>query len=357
MAKKPMKFGPRKRYAEGGTDDRYKARYDRKVADIESDYKKAQANKTGRAAEVAKAKYEQRMADAKDDLAKWTGGDRTATRAGEKAAERNLTLTRRYGSAEPKLEDKPLATPKGPSDTEAAKISAMAPKGQTFKQAFAAARKNPEAMKAGKFTWNGKSFSTALASEKKTTPTPVRRTTVSAAAKTPTPASTPKQADKAPESNKGTTSARTTPARTAPGYTQTAAEKRAAELRADVAASRKLATDKKDYSGSAIAARLKNAFGINAARENTARALEQQSQRNRWQSVEAEGRKNAEDYAKSKKRAERIAAGNKPNATPTEKFYAKYPDAMKKGGAVKKMAKGGKVDGCAVRGKTRARMK
>ena len=101
-------------------------------------------------------------------------------------------------------------------------------------------------------------------------------------------------------------------------------------------------------------ARLKKYLGITGARESTAKGLEQQGQRSRWQSVEAEGRKNAEDYAKSKKRAERIAAGNKPNATPTEKFYAKYPDAMKKGGAVKKMAKGGKIDGCAVRGKTKA---
>ena len=88
MARKVRKFG------DGGD-----TRYDRKLKDIESDYAKAMGRKTGRAAEVAKAKYEQRMADAKDDLAKRTGIDRTTTRAAEKAAERNLTTTRRYGAS------------------------------------------------------------------------------------------------------------------------------------------------------------------------------------------------------------------------------------------------------------------
>ena len=86
-----------KKFAEGGSD-KYKAKYDRKVADIKSDYDKAMKGKTGKAADVAKAKYEQRMADAKDDLAKWTKSDRTETRAGEKAAERNLSMTRKYGA-------------------------------------------------------------------------------------------------------------------------------------------------------------------------------------------------------------------------------------------------------------------
>ena len=111
-----------KKFADGGSSDRTKARYDRKIADIESDYAKAKARKTGRALDVAEAKYNQRMADAKDDLAKWTGADRTATRAGEKAAERELTMTRRYGSAKPKFEDKPLVGA-GPSDADIAKIN------------------------------------------------------------------------------------------------------------------------------------------------------------------------------------------------------------------------------------------
>lgn len=159
-----------KKFSEGGSD-KYKARYDRKVADIKSDYEKAQARKTGRAAEVAKAKYEQRLADADDDLAKWTKSDRTATRASEKAAEKNLSMTRKFGArssenlvakAENKLAEK---VPLSSVDTTGGKS-----KPSSFKEAFAAARKNPEAMKAGKFTWNGKSYSTAIAGEKKAPP-------------------------------------------------------------------------------------------------------------------------------------------------------------------------------------------
>jgi len=68
---------------------------DRRMKDIEKDYKIALAK--GKNEGVAKAKYEQRMADAADDYAKRTGADRTKTRAAEKAAEVNLTKTRKYG--------------------------------------------------------------------------------------------------------------------------------------------------------------------------------------------------------------------------------------------------------------------
>ena len=156
MARKKMR-----KFSEGGSD-KYKARYDRKVADIESDYKKAQGRKTGRDAEVAKAKYEQRMADAKDDLAKWTKSDRTATRAAESAAEKNLSMTRKFGArsseglvakAEDKLADKaPLSSVNVPA--------ASVPK-QSFKEAFAAARKAGDKT----FKWEGKSFTTQLKGE------------------------------------------------------------------------------------------------------------------------------------------------------------------------------------------------
>ena len=86
-----------KKFAEGGRASRGQARYDRMMKDIESDYAKKK-DRPGRAGEVAKAKYEQRMADAKDDLAKARGEDRSQTRAAEKAAERNLTTTRKYGA-------------------------------------------------------------------------------------------------------------------------------------------------------------------------------------------------------------------------------------------------------------------
>ena len=86
-----------KKFAEGGRASRGQARYDRMMKDIESDYAKKK-DRPGRAGEVAKAKYEQRMADAKDDLAKARGEDRSQTRAAEKASERNLSMTRKYGA-------------------------------------------------------------------------------------------------------------------------------------------------------------------------------------------------------------------------------------------------------------------
>lgn len=70
-----------------------KSRYDRKMKDIEKDYRIALAK--GKNEGVAKAKMEQRVADAKDDLAKWTKSDRSATSAAEKAAEAALTEARK----------------------------------------------------------------------------------------------------------------------------------------------------------------------------------------------------------------------------------------------------------------------
>lgn len=96
-----------KKFSAGGAQ----GRYERRMADIEKDFKKAMARKTGKDAEVAEAKRQQRIADAKDDLAKRTGGDRTATRAAEKLAESNLTKTRKYGA--PKAVTKDAAGPTG----------------------------------------------------------------------------------------------------------------------------------------------------------------------------------------------------------------------------------------------------
>jgi type II secretory pathway pseudopilin PulG len=81
-----------KRFAEGG-DTYYTARRARKEADIESDYQKAL--KAGKNAQIALAKKEQRMADAADDFAKWTRADRSQTRAAESAAESALKEARR----------------------------------------------------------------------------------------------------------------------------------------------------------------------------------------------------------------------------------------------------------------------
>jgi hypothetical protein len=94
-----------KKFSEGGAQGRYA----RRMADIDKDFKKAMARKTGKDAEVAEAKRQQRIADAKDDLAKRTGADRTATRAAERAAESNLTKTRKYGAPKAVIAEAPIA--------------------------------------------------------------------------------------------------------------------------------------------------------------------------------------------------------------------------------------------------------
>jgi hypothetical protein len=347
-----------KKFADGGGTDRY----NRKVADIESDYAKQQ--KSGRNVGVAKAKYEQRMADAKDDLAKWTGTDRTKTRADEKAAESNLSMTRRYGSRTSALDalmDKPNKLLES-SKTDLGPVGPT-PKLKTapvsFAGAFRAARKDKGA--GSTFTWNGKSYSTNMASDKPAAPKPAARSTSSSAPKpaarstsSSAPSSTPKPATgtSAPATKDVVKAAQNAPK---PMYTPSPSDTRAAKLLADAADTRKRAADTKDHSGSAIYARLQNMLGITGSREQVARNMQATAQRARWADVTAQGEKDKTAAADAQRRADRIAAGNKPNATMTEKFYAQNPDAMKKGGAVKKMAKGGSIDGIAQRGKTRCK--
>ena len=95
-----------KKFSAGGAQ----GRYDRRMADIEKDRKIALAK--GKNADVAEAKAAQRIADAKDDLAKRTGADRTATRAAERAAESNLTKTRKYGAPKAVTAEASVSEPK-----------------------------------------------------------------------------------------------------------------------------------------------------------------------------------------------------------------------------------------------------
>ena len=97
-----------KKFSAGGAQ----GRYDRRMADIEKDFKKNSAGKSGKALEVLEAKRMQRTADAKDDLAKRTGADRSATRAAERAAESNLTKTRKYGAPQAVSKLEPIASEK-----------------------------------------------------------------------------------------------------------------------------------------------------------------------------------------------------------------------------------------------------
>jgi len=97
-----------KKFSAGGAQ----GRYDRRMADIDKDFKKNSAGKSGKALEVLEAKRMQRTADAKDDLAKRTGADRSATRAAERAAESNLTKTRKYGAPQAVSKLEPIASEK-----------------------------------------------------------------------------------------------------------------------------------------------------------------------------------------------------------------------------------------------------
>lgn len=102
-----------RRFAEGG-DTYQTARRARKEADIESDYQKAL--KAGKNAQIALAKKEQRMADAADDFAKWTRADRTQTRAAERAAESALSEARRTQGRS--ITDRDLGSRINPAPTE-----------------------------------------------------------------------------------------------------------------------------------------------------------------------------------------------------------------------------------------------
>ena len=170
MARKMRKF------SDGGA----MGKYARRMADIKKDFAKDSAGKSGRALEVLEAKRAQRTADAEDDRAKRTGADRTATRAAERAAESNLTKTRKYGA--PQSVTKDTAGPTGKvTDTlgalTAPKSDSSIGKPKSFGAAFKDARSR---LGAGKtFTFNGKSFTTNIAGEGRkaadTAPTKVQR--------------------------------------------------------------------------------------------------------------------------------------------------------------------------------------
>jgi hypothetical protein len=153
-----------KKFSAGGAQ----GKYDRRMADIKKDFAKDSAGKSGRALEVLEAKRAQRIADAEDDRAKRMGTDRTATRKAEYEAEQRLSRTRRFGA------DKPAATPAAPPAKTTAPAAAPAAetakakpqsRREAFNEAFRAARKDPEAMKRGVFTFNGEKFSTKMAGE------------------------------------------------------------------------------------------------------------------------------------------------------------------------------------------------
>jgi hypothetical protein len=198
-----------RKFSAGGAQ----GRYDRRMADIEKDYKIALAK--GKNEGVAKAKYEQRKADAEDDRAKRTGADRTATRAAEKASEaalkearrtKGMSITKRDMTNDFKkyFADKPMTA-------KAAKPAAETPKAkpqttrQEFNAAFSAAR--AKAIKEGRdpnketFMFGGKKKVALMAGEGRKAPAsttttaaknPPASTTTTAAKNPPAAATTPK---------------------------------------------------------------------------------------------------------------------------------------------------------------------
>ena len=184
-----------KKFATGGSA-KYDAKIARKRADIESDYQKAL--KGGKNKDVAKAKYEQRMADADDDYAKWTGADRTKTRAAEKQSEATLSEARRTKGASIARRDRIVASDKGAPESSGvpSEIKTAKPKVDTGSLSFGDAFKAARASGDKTFTWKGKSFTTQMAGEsapgKRTAPAAKVNKPAAPAAKAPaTPAKAP----------------------------------------------------------------------------------------------------------------------------------------------------------------------
>jgi hypothetical protein len=329
-----------KKFGTGGSTNEDRMR--RKTDDIQSDYQKAQTRNAGNTAKlnVAKAKYEQRMADAKDDMAKWSGGDRTATRAGEKAAESALSEARRT---------------KGDSiarrDALGAKLDAEGP--------AITPSKLPDLKVSGAPSTAASSSSPA---PRRSAPPPV----------------TPRPVTPRPGAGAGAGAA---------GKPSDASKNNLEDIRAKGAALRNSFTGppkpkesdnsrvqsaeaRRDRMGSVLAAPFKafaNYNPVSLASSLAARAIfdgepskpskpaTPAAPRQRT-ALEAERKANYEKRAASERAAgrngsadmfEREAARLKKGGAVKKKPAAKKP-------AVKKYAKGGSIDGCAIRGKTRA---
>ena len=379
MARKMKKFA---------SGDRVMARYDRKIADIKKDYDKAL--RSGKDKAVAEAKYKQRMADADDDKAKWSGADRTATRAAERTAEQNLSSARRVSRAAPgtsrtsvmdAMAAKNAEPIKTSTDTSSLKKPSIARPGASFKEAFAAARKSGDKT----FSWNGKSFSTAVKGEGTTkqkavsrTGTPAKKDNAPAPAKKDNaPASTKKDNAPAPASNvmrDALASGKPTgpmkggfvrtgspgsgsilpPKAAAPRQADTRMGDYATRLEQSAAAKRKIEAGNTSDPNAARIARLKNALGFGSSGdEGVAKALrrsEMIKEQGRAAVAASRAKSDAAAAAAEKKRIEE----GKAKARAGNPFYQSYLNKAK-GGKVKGYAKGGKIDGCAVRGKTRAK--
>jgi len=374
-----------KKFAAGGAQ----GRYDRRMADIEKDYKKAMARKTGKAAEVAEAKRQQRIADAKDDLAKRTGADRTATRAAEAAAEKTLTKARKRSGVKSVVAD--TAGPTGKIADTLGAITApkseLANKPSSFKEAFKEARSR---LGAGKtFTFGGKSYTTNIAGEgRKPVQKPVQK-----AAPTPEKKAVPektiapskfdskafadlkaKVAAAKPVTNTGGTLLRGRPG-------GTPLVRYGKDIANDPARAAKLATLKKAAEAPGATQFAKDRYkdaassgmyakGGSVKKEKTMKYAKGGSTSSKppqptpaERAAGAKFRKSIKNIKPTPEQAAAIGRGNRSTGMAKGgKAATKFGAAMKKksadtkGRAMMKFAKGGSIDGCAVKGKTKTSM-
>jgi hypothetical protein len=343
-----------KKFSAGGAQ----GKYDRRMADIKKDFAKDSAGKSGRALEVLEAKRAQRIADAEDDRAKRMGTDRTATRKAEYDAEKNLTRTRKFGADKPAVKIEPAKTT-APAAAPAAEPAKAKP--QSFKEAFKDARSR---LGAGKtFTFGGKSYTTNIAGEGRK---PAQRATVrtnNSAGTSSSSTSTSTSASAAP------TATADKPKQTAPSSTpalvaSNVSSNAMAILRAQrVAREKKEAEERKKRIG--MPAHERMAKGGKVKKEKTMKYAKGGSTPPQPTPAErAAGAKFRESIKNIKptpaqgkildKTGKKMAKGGKA----ATKFGAamKKKSADTKGRAMMKFAKGGSIDGCAVKGKTKTSM-
>jgi hypothetical protein len=362
-----------KKFSEGGAQ----GRYDRRMADIEKDFAKDSKGKSGRVLEVLEAKRAQRTADAKDDLAKRTGADRTATRAAERAAESNLTKTRKYGAPKAVTATAPapeakVASVSGPLKSE------LASKPSSFKEAFKDARSR---LGAGKtFTFNGKSYSTNMAGEgRKSVQKPVQNAAPASEKKAaPEKAIAPSKFDSKAfaDLKSKAAAAKTVPAsggtalRGKPGGTPFIRTGRdvtnSPEFKAKLADAKRAAEApgaaqwRKDRYQNLLTSGM--AKGGAVKKETTMKKKSTPPQPSAAdRAADAKFRKSVKDIKVSPENAAAIGRGNRSGMAKGGKA-TKFGAAMKKksadtkGRAMMKFAKGGSIDGCAVKGKTKTSM-
>ncbi len=319
-----------KKFATGGRAERGQARYDHMMADIKKDYEKARAKNP----DVAKAKMEQRMADAKDDLAKARGEDRSSTRAAEKAAERALSEARRTkgrsvaasetrSSLASRMED----TPTRVSVSEKVDVGPT-PSLQRKKETPRPAPR--PASSGGSRTSGGSSASSGSTARRSALPDYVTR------AGLPTYTAGEKRSAAAPEGKKTTS---TSPwAKDSKGNWVNNSDAARAERGKDVASL-------------GVRPLLRN---VGTAPDKTARGSAEAGVANNISQYFKEKRERAAAQAKAeqKARADRIARGQRAReAAVAGNAPLRAPELLRSQG----YAKGGKIDGCAVRGKTKAK--